>query len=102
MFQTRLISHACGALLATLLCAGPAAAATPTELMQGFASAAGTTPSAQRGQVFFTSKHGKEHSCSSCHTPTPTGMGKHVESGREIKPMAPAANAERFRDPEKV
>ena len=36
--------------------------------------------------------------CSSCHGATPTGTGKHASTGKEIKPMAPAFNDQRFAD----
>jgi mono/diheme cytochrome c family protein len=55
-----------------------------------------------RGEQFFKQKHGNELSCSSCHTDNPASMGKHAKTGKAIKPMAPAANAERFTDPKKV
>jgi mono/diheme cytochrome c family protein len=69
-----------------------AQADTPT--FQGFSPA--------RGEQFFKQKHGNELSCSSCHTDNPASMGKHAKTGKAIKPMAPAANAERFTDPKKV
>ena len=58
--------------------------------------------SAERGASFFKQKHGNELSCSSCHTDNPAAPGKHAKTGKLIKPMAPAANAERFTDPAKV
>jgi hypothetical protein len=58
--------------------------------------------SAERGAQFFKSKHGAEWSCSSCHTDNPAAPGKHAKTDKHIKPMAPAANAERFTDPAKV
>ncbi len=57
---------------------------------------------AERGQQLFTTRHGREWSCSTCHGATPTGIGKHASTGKEIKPMAPAFNAERFTDAAKV
>jgi uncharacterized membrane protein len=65
-----------------------------TASFQGFSPA--------RGEQFFKQKHGNELSCSSCHTDNPASMGKHAKTGKAIKPMAPAANAERFTDPKKV
>lgn len=54
------------------------------------------------GERFFKQKHGNELSCSSCHTVNPAASGKHAETDKVIKPLAPAANAERFTDPAKV
>jgi hypothetical protein len=65
-----------------------------TSSFQGFSPA--------RGEQFFKQKHGNELSCSSCHTDNPASMGKHAKTGKAIKPMAPAANAERFTDTAKV
>ena len=76
--------------------AGVAHAATPAELLAGYTREAGTPAQAARGQTFFTAKHGKEWSCSSCHGATPTGEGKHAATGKLIKPLAPALNADRF------
>jgi cytochrome c553 len=73
-------------------------AATPAELLAGYSAQAGAPAQAARGQAFFTSKHGQEWSCSSCHGATPVGMGQHASTAKVIKPLAPSANAERFTD----
>lgn len=87
-----------GSTLALCLSSIAAQAATPAEMAAAYSAQAGTAANAARGQEFFTSKHGKDWSCSSCHTSTPTGEGKHAATGKLIAPMAPAANAERFTD----
>lgn len=43
-----------------------------------------------------------DRSCTSCHTKDLTADGKHVKTGKVIKPMAPSSNAERFTDSKKV
>jgi uncharacterized membrane protein len=80
----------------------PALATTPAEQMATYAAQSGQAPQAARGQTFFTSKHAKDWSCSSCHTATPTVDGKHASTGKVIAPMAPAFNAERFTDSAKT
>lgn len=80
----------------------PALAVTPTEQLAGYTAQAGTPAQAARGQAFFTTKHGHEWSCSSCHGVAPTGTGKHASTGKDIKPLAPAFNAERFADAAKT
>ena len=50
------------------------------------------------GQAFFTSKHGKDWSCSTCHTAQPTVDGKQASTGKVIAPMAPAFHTQRFTD----
>jgi len=79
-----------------------ASAATPAELQAGYAAQAGTPPVAARGQQFFTGSHGREWSCASCHGALPTQAGQHASTGKPIKALAPAFNAERFTDPAKV
>jgi len=91
-------------VVGSLLLAAFAAAhaVTPTEQLAGYTAQAGTPAQAARGQSFFTTKHGHEWSCSSCHGATPTGTGKHASTGKEIKPLAPSFNAERFADAAKT
>jgi hypothetical protein len=55
-----------------------------------------------RGREFFQSKHGSDWSCSTCHTDNPAAKGRHAKTNKDIAPLAPAANAERFSDPAKV
>jgi len=84
--------------LASLGLAASAYAATPAELLAGYVAQSGQAAQPARGQEFFTTKHGKDWSCSSCHTATPTGEGKHASTGKVIGPMASAFNPERFTD----
>jgi len=85
-------------------------AATPSDLLGTYRTEAaqqtpGFQPSAQRGAEFFARRFGssaKMPSCTSCHTDKPAQAGRHVVTDKAIKPLAPAANAERFTDPAKV
>lgn len=95
------------AVVATLFTAQAAFAETPAEILANIkAEASGTAGftgfSAARGETFFKNKHGGEWSCSSCHTDNPTNSGKHAKTEKVIKPMAPAANPERFSETKKV
>ncbi len=88
------------ALAATAL---PVAAAdTPNVLLDAYAAEARKEnpafagASAERGRAFFTTAHGKEWSCATCHTAAPAAGGKHTVTGKAIAPLAPAANPERF------
>ena len=76
----------------------PAQALSAADQLATYAAASGQAPQGARGQEFFNTKHGHEWSCASCHTATPTGEGKHASTGKLIRPMAPAANPERFSD----
>jgi|SRR5689334_5053519 len=98
-----------GALIAlAALGADIAAAQTPQELQRGYEAAARQEASAfsgfsaQRGEAFFHSAHGSDWSCATCHTRNPMTSGKHTVTGRQIAPLAPAANSERFTDAAKA
>ncbi len=73
-------------------------AITQVEQLAAYSAQAGVAAQAARGQQLFTTKHGKEWSCASCHTASPTVEGKHASTGKLITPLAPAFNAERFTD----
>ena len=98
------------AILALTLAAacGAAAAETPAAIQAAFATQARsenagfTAFSADRGRAFFAATHGKDWSCSSCHTPNPAAQGRHAVTNKAIAPLAPAANPERFTDSAKV
>jgi len=77
-------------------------AVTPAEQLAAFSAQAGAQPQAARGQQLFTTPHGKEWSCSTCHTASPTVDGKHASTGKVIRPLAPALNSERFTDTAKT
>lgn len=87
-------------LLPALLAATalPGHAATPRELQAAYAAQAASPAQAARGQQLFTTRHGREWSCASCHGATPTGAGRHAATGKAIEPLAPTANAQRFTD----
>jgi Domain of unknown function (DUF1924) len=75
---------------------------TPAKQIETFVSLSGVQPRISSGHDFFTTKHGRDWSCSSCHTTDPTALGKHIKTGKAIQPMAPAANPERFTDAAKT
>ncbi|MEO8119638.1 MAG: DUF1924 domain-containing protein [Rhodoferax sp.] len=79
-----------------------AQAVTPAEQLAGYTAQSGAPAQPARGQLLFTTKHGKDWSCSSCHTATPTADGKHASTGKVIAPLAPAFNPERFTDAAKT
>jgi hypothetical protein len=85
-----------------------ALAETPADFLSSYAGAARQEnaafgqPSPSRGQQLFLSTHGKEWSCSSCHTKSPTATGRHQVTGKSISPLAPVANPARFTNPRKV
>ena len=88
--------------LAASIAAMPAQATSAKEQMDAYAAQSGQPPQPVHGQEFFTTKHGQEWACASCHTDKPTAEGKHARTGKALKPMAPAANPERFSDAAKT
>jgi len=90
------------ALALLLLPATLLAQTTPAEQIAGYAAQSGQAAQVAQGQQFFTTKHGKDWSCSSCHTAKPTVEGKHATTGKVIAPMAPAFNPQRFTDAAKT
>ena len=90
------------ALMGALLPLLAAQAATPAEQLAAYTAQAGVPAQAAHGQQFFTSRHGRDWSCSSCHTASPTVPGKHASTGKAIGPMAPAFNRDRFSDAAKT
>lgn len=90
------------ATLAAATLAPQAHAETPAQILSGYAAQSGTAPVPARGQQFFTSRHGHEWACASCHGAMPTGNGQHAATGKTIAPLAPAFNPARFTDTAKV
>jgi hypothetical protein len=98
------------ASLGLLLISIAAYAETPLQIRQIYATEAaaqqaGFTPSAKRGETLYRQRfalNDKMPACTSCHTDSPLNAGQHAVTGKAIKPLAFAANAERFADPAKV
>jgi hypothetical protein len=90
------------ALLVAAACMPAARAATPSEQLAAFSALAGSPPSVERGRTLFTTRQGREWSCSSCHGAEPRQDGKHASTGKVIAPLAPAFNVQRFTDTAKT
>ena len=92
------------------LAAAAAAAAIAAQLLEDYVAEAarqspGFQPSARRGAEFFARRFAvsdKMPACASCHTERPDQAGRHVVTGKAIKPLAPRAEAARFTDPAKT
>ena len=91
-----------GLALLTSVALNVARAETPQAILQGYSSQAGGPAVPQRGRDLFTSTHGKEWSCSTCHGAVAVQPGKHAATGKAIAPLAPASDARRFSDSAKV
>jgi mono/diheme cytochrome c family protein len=90
-----------GATLLTVFAAATQAA-TPADLQAAYSALAAASADPDRGRQLFTSRHGGEWSCSSCHGDVPTQAGRHASTGKPIAPLAPAFNRERFADAAKT
>jgi len=97
----RLMTKLLGAALISLNAIN-AWAVDAISLEKQYSVAAKQLASVARGEKFFTSQHGKEWSCASCHGVPPTKDGKHASTDKSISPLAPAFNAKRFTDEAKV
>jgi mono/diheme cytochrome c family protein len=91
-----------GALIASAALAPAAHASTPAQLLSDYSEQAGSVAVPERGRQLFTTRHGREWSCASCHGAVPTQAGKHAATGKPIGPLAPAFTPERFTDPGKA
>ena len=98
------------ATLSLLLISIAGHAETPQQIRQIYTSEASAqqaafAPSAKRGESLFRQRfalNDKMPACTSCHTDSPLNAGQHAVTGKSVKPLAVAANAERFADPAKV
>jgi mono/diheme cytochrome c family protein len=98
----RLAAALLGSVLIATGLGAVAAPTSPQAQLAEWTTAAGKPASAERGRTFFTTQHGKDISCASCHGSTPTGPGKHVSTGKVLEPLAPAANPKSLTDSAKV
>lgn len=55
----------------------------------------------ERGRKLWNSTV-NQRSCTNCHGDDPAGSGKHVKTGKPIRPMALSANPTRYRKAKKV
>lgn len=90
------------ALMCGLAISSTVRAETPQSILKQYEAQSNQAGSPSRGQVLFTTNHGRDWSCSSCHGNPPTQTGKHASTGKSITPLAPAFNPERFTDVSKV
>lgn len=98
-------SAALGTVLATALGLGTSALAADTSAaaqLQRWSAESGAPGQADKGKLFFSTRHGAEWSCASCHNAPPTTDGKHASTGKAIAPLAPGFNAKAFTETAKV
>lgn len=92
------------------LAALAAVAATPAQLLEEYTAQAarqspGFQPSARRGAEFYVRRFAvseKMPACAACHTERPDQAGRHVVTGKAIRPLAPRAEGARFTDAAKT
>jgi cytochrome c peroxidase len=97
-------------LVLALVLIGIEATANETILSEMSAAARKENPSftafsQERGEKIFRaeriSSKGEKISCMTCHTPDPKAFGR-TRANKEIEPLAPIANPQRFTDSAKV
>lgn len=108
----RIISYMLLALLGTSSICAHADTITAQKIAEKYAASAKAADSnysglsAEDGKTFFnreviqfkgdTKNLGKAIACASCHTANPADYGKHIVTGKSIKPLSPVINAKRF------
>ena len=76
------------------------------ELLRQFRDQGAEHFSAERGRQLwlqgFQDRDGGSRRCATCHTAAPRQSGKHVNTGKRIKPLAPSVNPLRLQDIGKI
>ena len=87
---------------AIVIAAGTAAAAqSPIEQLDTYREQGIERADSARGrQLWYTPVN--ERSCSLCHGENPVDIGKHAKTGKQIAPMAPSVNPERYQSTKKI
>lgn len=79
---------------------------TVTNLLAEYRGQATQTFSVEAGRQLwnqtFPAADGSQRSCTSCHTTDPKQAGKHARTGKNIDPLAPSANSQRFTQTKEV
>ena len=79
---------------------------TVTNLLAEYRGQATQTVSVEAGRQLwnqtFPAADGSQRSCNSCHTTDPKQAGKHARTGKNIDPLAPSANSQRFTQTKEV
>ena len=91
-------------ILSLMALSQTAIADSPAQILARLQDEAGVSGSAERGKQLYLAKvsGAKVGSCSACHTPDPKASGRHVRTHKEIAPLAPSVNPQRFTDTAKV
>ncbi len=74
-------------------------------LLEEYRAAGAAMPSSEAGRRLWTQEisRGQEtRSCASCHTADLRKEGRHAETGRSIRPLAPSVNARRLTEAAKI
>jgi len=92
MFSSSSLSRV--ALVAAALSASLSNATTPSDLLAGYVTQAGSAANPERGRQLFVNRHGQQWACASCHSATPVKQGEHAATGKLIAPLVcrPANN----------
>ncbi|MDH5766663.1 MAG: DUF1924 domain-containing protein [Gammaproteobacteria bacterium] len=94
-------------IMVTQLSLAQAEPATVNEVMNQFITQGASRGNAEKGKSLWNTSYAgqapfTERSCQSCHGKDLTQPGKHVRTGKLIKPLAPSANKNSLNDAKKI
>jgi len=80
---------------------------TVNQLLNSYTKQGAVEANAQFGKILWSkgfkkNKDGSLRQCSSCHSKDLTNIGKHLRTGKVIKPMSPSVNSKRLTSRKKV
>jgi hypothetical protein len=84
-----------------LMAAAASSAGSPLDPLEVYRGQGVDQADAARGRLLWYTPV-DERSCSDCHGENPAVIGKHVKTGKEIAPMAPSVNPERYQSAKKI
>ena len=94
-------------LLTAPISAAMADNAAINTLMKQYQAAGATGGNAQRGEALWNKTFPgqapfTERSCKTCHSANVKSQGKHIRTGKVIKPLAPSVNTKSLSDAKKI
>jgi len=80
---------------------------TVSQLLDSYNNLGATVADSKKGEVlwkktYISNGEFPQRSCTTCHTEDLTKTGKHIKTGKEIKPMSPTTNPDRLTSIKKI
>lgn len=76
--------------------------AAVSQLLMEYRTAGAGDFSAGDGAAFWQRTYQSDRSCARCHGADPRAAGKHIRTGKVIKPMAPSVNPQRLTEQREI